>query len=54
MVLYKMKQLAETELTDKVTEVGVIVPVDFFHSQHQATNISGVTSRLIVFRIINE
>jgi L1 cell adhesion molecule like protein len=54
MVLSKMKEIAETQLTDKVTDAVVTVPAYFNDGQRQATKDAGVISGLNVLRIINE
>jgi L1 cell adhesion molecule like protein len=54
MVLSKMKEIAETQLTDKVTEAVVTVPAYFNDSQRQATKDAGVIAGLNVLRIVNE
>jgi L1 cell adhesion molecule like protein len=54
MVLGKMKEIAETQLTEKVTEAVVTVPAYFNDGQRQATKDAGVISGLNVLRIINE
>jgi L1 cell adhesion molecule like protein len=54
MVLTKMKEIAESQLTEKVTEAVVTVPAYFNDGQRQATKDAGVISGLNVLRIINE
>jgi L1 cell adhesion molecule like protein len=54
MVLGKMKEIAETQLTEKVTDAVVAVPACFNDCQRQATKDAGVISGLNVLRIINE
>jgi L1 cell adhesion molecule like protein len=54
MVLSKMKEVAETQLTDKVTEVVVTIPAYFNDGQQQTTKDAGVTAGLNVLLIINE
>ena len=54
MVLSKMKEVAETQLTDKVTDAVVTVPAYFNDGQRQATKDAGVIAGLNVLRIINE
>jgi L1 cell adhesion molecule like protein len=54
MVLSKMQEIAETQLTDKVTEPVVTVPVYFNDGQRQATKDAGVIAGLNILRIINE
>ena len=54
MVLGKMKEVAETQLTEKVTDAVVTVPAYFNDGQRQATKDAGVIAGLNVLRIINE
>jgi L1 cell adhesion molecule like protein len=54
MVLGKMKEIAETQLTEKVTDAVVTVPAYFNDGQRQATKDAGVIAGLNVLRIINE
>ena len=54
MILTKMKEVAETQLTEKVTDAVVTVPAYFNDSQRQATKDAGVISGLNILRIINE
>lgn len=54
MVLSKMKEVAETQLTEKVTDAVVTVPAYFNDGQRQATKDAGVIAGLNVLRIINE
>ena len=54
MVLGKMKEVAETQLTDKVTDAVVTVPAYFNDGQRQATKDAGIIAGLNVLRIINE
>ena len=54
MVLTKMKEVAESQLTEKVTEAVVTVPAYFNDGQRQATKDAGVIAGLNVLRIINE
>ena len=54
MVLTKMKEVAETQLTEKVTDAVVTVPAYFNDGQRQATKDAGVIAGLNVLRIINE
>jgi L1 cell adhesion molecule like protein len=54
MVLGKMKEIAETRLTEKITDAVVRVPAYFNDGQRQAPNDAGVISGLNVLRIINE
>jgi L1 cell adhesion molecule like protein len=54
MVLSKMKDIAETQLTEKVTDAVVTVPAYFNDGQRQATKDAGIIAGLNVLRIINE
>lgn len=54
MVLTKMKEIAETFLSKKVTNAVITVPAYFNDSQRQATKDAGVIAGLNVMRIINE
>jgi L1 cell adhesion molecule like protein len=54
MVLTKMKEVAETQLTGKVKDAVVTVPAYFNDGQRQATKDAGVIAGLNVLRIINE
>ena len=54
IVLGKMKEVAETLLTEKDTDAVVTVPAFFNDGQRQATKDSGVIAGLNVLRIINE
>ena len=54
MVLGKMKEVAESQLSDKVTDAVVTVPAYFNDGQRQATKDAGVIAGLNVLRIINE
>jgi L1 cell adhesion molecule like protein len=54
MVLGKMKETAETMLTEKVTDAVITVPAYFNDGQRQATKDAGVIAGLNVLRIINE
>jgi L1 cell adhesion molecule like protein len=54
MVLTKMKEVAESQLTGKVSDAVVTVPAYFNDGQRQATKDAGVISGLNVLRIINE
>jgi L1 cell adhesion molecule like protein len=54
MVLGKMKEIAETMLSEKITDAVVTVPAYFNDGQRQATKDAGVISGLNVLRIINE
>lgn len=54
MVLSKMKEIAETQLTNKITDAVITVPAYFNDSQRQATKDAGVIAGLNVLRIINE
>jgi molecular chaperone DnaK len=53
-VLSKMKQTAEDDLGEKVTEAVITVPAYFNDSQRQATKDAGKIAGLEVKRIINE
>jgi L1 cell adhesion molecule like protein len=54
MVLGKMKEVAETQLSESVTEAVITVPAYFNDGQRQATKDAGVIAGLNVLRIINE
>ncbi|KAH0794068.1 cytoplasmic heat shock protein 70 [Histomonas meleagridis] len=54
MVLGKMKEIAESQLSNKVTDAVVTVPAYFNDGQRQATKDAGVIAGLNVLRIINE
>ena len=54
MVLSKMKDIAESYLGNKVTDVVITVPAYFNDSQRQATKNAGIIAGLNVLRIINE
>ena len=54
MVLTKMKEVAETMLSEKVTDAVVTVPAYFNDGQRQATKDAGTIAGLNVLRIINE
>ncbi|OHT15111.1 Heat shock cognate 71 kDa protein [Tritrichomonas foetus] len=54
MVLSKMKEVAETQLTEKVTDAVITVPAYFNDGQRQATKDAGVIAGINVLRIINE
>ena len=54
MVLYKMKQIAESYLQRKVTKAVVTVPAYFNDSQRYATKAAGAIAGLKILRIINE
>ena len=54
MVLGKMKETAETMLSEKVTDAVITVPAYFNDGQRQATKDAGVIAGLNVLRIINE
>jgi heat shock protein 1/8 len=54
MVLTKMKEIAETFLSKKVSNAVITVPAYFNDSQRQATKDAGVIAGLNVMRIINE
>jgi L1 cell adhesion molecule like protein len=54
MVLYKMKETAESYLGGTITKAVVTVPAHFNDSQRQATKDAGTIAGLNVLRIINE
>ena len=54
MILYKMKEIAESYLGDTVKDAVITVPAYFNDSQRQATKDAGVIAGLNVLRIINE
>jgi L1 cell adhesion molecule like protein len=54
MVLSKMKEIAETQLTDKVTDAVITVPAYFNDGQRQSTRNAAVIAGLNVLRIVNE
>jgi L1 cell adhesion molecule like protein len=54
MVLFKMKETAETYLGETVKDAVVTVPAYFNDSQRQATKDAGVIAGLNILRIINE
>ncbi|CAH1986224.1 unnamed protein product [Acanthoscelides obtectus] len=54
MVLSKMKEIAETYLTSRVSKAVITVPAYFNDSQRQATKDAGTIAGLDVQRIINE
>jgi heat shock 70kDa protein 1/2/6/8 len=54
MVLHKMKEIAESYLGDKVSDVVITVPAYFNDAQRQATKDAGAIAGLNVLRIINE
>ncbi|CAI0387056.1 unnamed protein product [Linum tenue] len=54
MVLWKMKETAESYLGKQVTNAVVTVPAYFNNSQRQATKDAGIIAGLNVLRIINE
>lgn len=54
MILYKMKEVAETFLGETVIDAVITVPAYFNDSQRQATKDAGVIAGLNVLRIINE
>ena len=54
MVLGKMKETAETMLSEKITDAVVTVPAYFNDGQRQATKDAGTIAGLNVLRIINE
>jgi len=53
-VLQKMKETAESYLSEKVTKAVITVPAYFNDSQRQATKDAGTIAGLEVLRIINE
>src|SRR5712664_2068443 len=53
-VLQKMKETAEANLGQKVTQAIITVPAYFNHAQRQATKDAGKIAGLEVLRIINE
>ena len=54
MVLGKMKEIAESYLSETVTHAVVTVPAYFNDAQRQATKDAGVIAGLNVLRIVNE
>jgi L1 cell adhesion molecule like protein len=54
MVLFKMRETAETYLGKKVKNAVITVPVYFNDSQRQATIDAGAIAGLNVMRILNE
>lgn len=54
MILYKMKETAETYLGGPVSEAVVTVPAYFKDTQRQATKDAGIIAGLKILRIINE
>lgn len=54
MVLFKMKQIAETFLGSIVTDAVITAPAYFNDSQRQATKDAGTIAGLNVLRIVNE
>ena len=54
MILYKMKEIAESYLGETVKDAVITVPAYFNDSQRQATKDAGVIAGLNVLRIINE
>ena len=54
MILSKMKEIAQTQITGTVTDAVITVPAYFNDSQRQATKDAGVIAGLNVLRIINE
>ncbi len=54
MILSKLKQDAESYLSEKVTQAVITVPAYFNDSQRQATKDAGKIAGLEVLRIINE
>jgi len=53
-ILTKMKEVAETYLSEKVTQAVITVPAYFNDAQRQATKDAGRIAGLEVLRIINE
>jgi len=54
MILYKMKEIAESFLGESVSDAVITVPAYFNDSQRQATKDAGVIAGLNILRIINE
>jgi len=54
MVIGKMKEVAETYLGEKVTDMIITVPAYFGDSQRQATKDAGTIAGVNVLRVINE
>lgn len=54
MVLFRMKQVAEAYLGEKVQDAVITVPAYFNDSQRHATRAAGAIAGLNVLRIINE
>jgi len=54
MILYKMKEIAESFLGETIINAVITVPAYFNDSQRQATKDAGVIAGLNVLRIINE
>ncbi|HEU4370246.1 MAG TPA: molecular chaperone DnaK [Methylomirabilota bacterium] len=54
MILRKLKEAAESYLSEKVTQAVITVPAYFNDSQRQATKDAGKIAGLEVLRIINE
>jgi len=54
MILQKLKQDAENQLGEKITEAVITVPAYFNDSQRQATKDAGAIAGLTVLRIVNE
>lgn len=54
MVLFKMKQTAESYLGQRVTDAVITVPAYFNDSQRQATKDAGEIAGLHVLRVVNE
>jgi L1 cell adhesion molecule like protein len=54
MILYKMKEIAESFLGETVTNAVITVPAYFNDSQRQSTKDAGIIAGLNVLRIINE
>jgi heat shock 70kDa protein 1/2/6/8 len=54
MVIGKMKDIAETYLGEKVTDMVITVPAYFGDSQRQATKDAGTIAGVNVLRVVNE
>jgi L1 cell adhesion molecule like protein len=54
MILYKMKEIAESFLGESVSDAVITVPAYFNDSQRQATKDAGAIAGLNILRIINE
>ena len=53
-ILQKMKETAESNLGDEITQAVITVPAYFNDAQRQATKDAGKIAGLEVLRIINE